>query len=102
MAVHPVTAAGGSLTITLRHISMPVSASIGPPRAVENFYLADVAPAPYPCPMTKNHDLLASGPTVSFEFFPPATDEALRSLVKNLGVLAELGPSFVSVTYGAS
>ena len=51
--------------------------------------------------MTKIHDLLASGPTVSFEFFPPATDEALRSLEKNLDALAELGPSFVSVTYGA-
>ena len=51
--------------------------------------------------MTKIHDLLASGPTVSFEFFPPATDEALRSLEKNLDALAELAPSFVSVTYGA-
>ena len=51
--------------------------------------------------MTKIHDLLASGPTVSFEFFPPATDEALRSLEKNLDALAELRPSFVSVTYGA-
>ena len=51
--------------------------------------------------MTKIHDLLASGPTVSFEFFPPATDEAVRALEKNLEVLAELAPSFVSVTYGA-
>ncbi|MEO5840029.1 MAG: methylenetetrahydrofolate reductase [Acidimicrobiales bacterium] len=51
--------------------------------------------------MTKIHDLLASGPTVSFEFFPPATDDALRALEKNLDALAELRPSFVSVTYGA-
>jgi methylenetetrahydrofolate reductase (NADPH) len=51
--------------------------------------------------MTKIHDLLAGGPTVSFEFFPPATDEAVRTLEKNLEVLAELAPSFVSVTYGA-
>jgi methylenetetrahydrofolate reductase (NADPH) len=51
--------------------------------------------------MTKIRDLLAGGPTVSFEFFPPATDEALRSLEKNLDALAELHPSFVSVTYGA-
>ena len=51
--------------------------------------------------MTKIHDLLASGPTISFEFFPPATDEALRALEKNLDALAELQPSFVSVTYGA-
>ena len=51
--------------------------------------------------MTKIHDLLASGPTISFEFFPPATDEALRALEKNLDALAELHPSFVSVTYGA-
>jgi methylenetetrahydrofolate reductase (NADPH) len=46
-------------------------------------------------------DLLAEGPTYSFEFFPPKTDEAARALEKTLGELEPLQPSFVSVTYGA-
>jgi methylenetetrahydrofolate reductase (NADPH) len=46
-------------------------------------------------------DLLAGGPTFSFEFFPPKSDEAERTLEKTLGELEPLGPSFVSVTYGA-
>ncbi|HEY3282930.1 MAG TPA: methylenetetrahydrofolate reductase [NAD(P)H] [Armatimonadota bacterium] len=40
-------------------------------------------------------------PVFSFEFFPPKTDEALAGLYRTLGELAELKPSFVSVTYGA-
>lgn len=51
--------------------------------------------------MTKIRDLLAEGRTFSFEFFPPKTDEAARSLEKTLGELEPLNPSFVSVTYGA-
>jgi methylenetetrahydrofolate reductase (NADPH) len=51
--------------------------------------------------MTRISDLLAAGPTLSFEFFPPKTDEAARSLEKVVAELAELDPSFVSVTYGA-
>lgn len=46
-------------------------------------------------------ELLAAGPTLSFEFFPPKTDEAERQLEKTIGELAPLAPSFVSVTYGA-
>jgi methylenetetrahydrofolate reductase (NADPH) len=46
-------------------------------------------------------DLLANGPTLSFEFFPPKTDEAERQLEKTIHELAPLRPSFVSVTYGA-
>ena len=46
-------------------------------------------------------DLLDAGPTLSFEFFPPKTDEAERQLEKALHELRPLGPSFVSVTYGA-
>ena len=46
-------------------------------------------------------DLLAAGPTLSFEFFPPKTDEAERQLEKAIGELLPLEPSFVSVTYGA-
>lgn len=44
---------------------------------------------------------LAAGPTLSFEFFPPKNDEAERKLEKTISELAPLGPSFVSVTYGA-
>ena len=51
--------------------------------------------------VTKIVDLLADGPTVSFEFFPPKTDAAMRALDEALGELSLLEPSFVSVTYGA-
>jgi methylenetetrahydrofolate reductase (NADPH) len=51
--------------------------------------------------MARIADLLARGRTLSFEFFPPKTDEALRSLEKTLHELEPLQPSFVSVTYGA-
>ena len=38
---------------------------------------------------------------VSFEFFPPKTEEAEVTLWNSIRRLAPLGPSFVSVTYGA-
>ena len=51
--------------------------------------------------MTRIADLLAAGPTLSFELFPPKTDDAERLLAQAVVELAELRPSFVSVTYGA-
>jgi methylenetetrahydrofolate reductase (NADPH) len=51
--------------------------------------------------MPKIRDLLAAGPTFSFEFFPPKTDEAQVTLERTLTELEPLRPSFVSVTYGA-
>jgi methylenetetrahydrofolate reductase (NADPH) len=51
--------------------------------------------------MTQIRERLAAGPTLSFEFFPPKTDEAARSLEKTLHELSPLRPAFVSVTYGA-
>ena len=42
-----------------------------------------------------------SRPRVSFEFFPPKSDEAEASLWKAVTRLAPLAPEFVSVTYGA-
>jgi methylenetetrahydrofolate reductase (NADPH) len=38
---------------------------------------------------------------VSFEFFPPRTDEMERTLWEAVNRLAPLAPNFVSVTYGA-
>ena len=38
---------------------------------------------------------------VSFEFFPPRTEEMERTLWRSILRLAPLGPKFVSVTYGA-
>ena len=47
-------------------------------------------------------ELLDRGrPTFSFEFFPPKSDEAARQLEQTISELRPLGPSFVSVTYGA-
>jgi methylenetetrahydrofolate reductase (NADPH) len=51
--------------------------------------------------MTTIADLLSAGPTRSFEFFPPRTDEAERRFRAALEDLATLRPSFASVTYGA-
>jgi len=40
-------------------------------------------------------------PNISFEFFPPKTEEMERSLWETITRLAPLAPNFVSVTYGA-
>ena len=40
-------------------------------------------------------------PVFSFEFFPPKTDEARRTLEGTLEVLKDDRPDDVSVTYGA-
>jgi methylenetetrahydrofolate reductase (NADH) len=44
-------------------------------------------------------DMLAQGPTYSFEFFPPKNDAEQMTLVRTLRDLEPLSPSFVSVTY---
>jgi methylenetetrahydrofolate reductase (NADPH) len=41
-------------------------------------------------------------PTISFEFFPPKTDDAEQALLRDVvPALGRLGPAFTSVTYGA-
>src|SRR6185436_12052304 len=40
-------------------------------------------------------------PAISFEFFPPKTEEMERNLWETINRLAPLDPKFVSVTYGA-
>src|SRR3954467_13080271 len=43
----------------------------------------------------------AKRPAISFEFFPPKTEEMEKSLWETIKRLAPLAPNFVSVTYGA-
>ena len=40
-------------------------------------------------------------PVISFEFFPPKTDQGMRSLFRTVKSLKALQPGFISVTYGA-
>ena len=40
-------------------------------------------------------------PSFSFEFFPPKSEEGERNLTAALDELSDMGPTFVSVTYGA-
>jgi methylenetetrahydrofolate reductase (NADPH) len=51
--------------------------------------------------MPKIHEILTRGLSISFEFFPPRTDEAQATLEQTLLELEVLRPSCVSVTYGA-
>jgi methylenetetrahydrofolate reductase (NADPH) len=47
-------------------------------------------------------ELLGQGrPTISFEFFPPKTEEGFAALYRTIDELHPLNPSYVSVTYGA-
>lgn len=47
-------------------------------------------------------DILSRDATsISFEFFPPRSDSAVKALEERLGDFEALAPSFVSVTYGA-
>ena len=48
------------------------------------------------------NDIIAEdGPTLSFEFFPPKSEEASDNLLKTIKELESLNPSYVSITYGA-
>jgi methylenetetrahydrofolate reductase (NADPH) len=49
--------------------------------------------------MPKVAEILARGPSFSFEFFPPQTPEGERYLQEALEELEPLAPSYVSVTY---
>ncbi|MGN6687811.1 MAG: methylenetetrahydrofolate reductase [NAD(P)H] [Actinomycetales bacterium] len=59
-------------------------------------------PSTMPGGATTIRELLAGGErSFSFELFPPKTDEGERTLWRALRELERLGPTFVSVTYGA-
>lgn len=51
--------------------------------------------------MTRIDDLLAKGPTWSFEFFPPKSPDGATAFDVAVAELSTLEPSYVSVTYGA-
>ena len=51
-------------------------------------------------PASDGHRALKS-PAISFEFFPPKTEEMEHNLWETIKRLAPLAPGFVSVTYGA-
>jgi methylenetetrahydrofolate reductase (NADPH) len=57
--------------------------------------MAEVTP-----PISDAHHTPKS-PAISFEFFPPKTEEMERNLWETIKRLAPLAPTFVSVTYGA-
>lgn len=42
-----------------------------------------------------------TAPVISFEVFPPTTEQSLDQLYRRLPRLADLKPSFITVTYGA-
>ena len=51
----------------------------------------------------KIRDIFAEGkPTLSFEVFPPKTQDAFASVEKAAEEIARLHPAFMSVTYGAA
>lgn len=43
----------------------------------------------------------SNSPTISFEFFPPKTDEGVTKLFDAIAELKDISPDFVYVTYGA-
>jgi methylenetetrahydrofolate reductase (NADPH) len=45
--------------------------------------------------------LLEKGRSISFEFFPPKTEEGYKDFFANIKQLKKVEPDFVSVTYGA-
>ena len=51
--------------------------------------------------MTRITELLATGPTLSFEFSAPRDPEGTARLKRTLSLLGPLRPAFMSVTYGA-
>jgi methylenetetrahydrofolate reductase (NADPH) len=52
-------------------------------------------------PPTPDGQRVPKSPAISFEFFPPKTEEMEKSLWETIKRLAPLTPNFVSVTYGA-
>ena len=58
-------------------------------------------PLKYNDPMHMSDVIKRDTTTFSFEFFPPSTDKSWEKLEETIDELTKLGPSFVSVTYGA-
>ncbi|MBR3645721.1 MAG: methylenetetrahydrofolate reductase [Lachnospiraceae bacterium] len=49
----------------------------------------------------KISDICNKKKSLSFEIFPPKKDDELKNIDETLGVLCELNPDFISVTFGA-
>jgi methylenetetrahydrofolate reductase (NADPH) len=62
---------------------------------------ASGAPGAAPAPPRASRFQHRQRVRVSFEFFPPKTEEMEKTLWESIARLAPLAPSFVSVTYGA-
>jgi methylenetetrahydrofolate reductase (NADPH) len=97
LADRPATSHGG--------VARP---SVQPSR--REFTRPDRARPPYPEGMASERpalhetlrELIGTGrPSISFEFFPPKTDQAEAVLWEAIRRLEPLNPTFVSVTYGA-
>jgi methylenetetrahydrofolate reductase (NADH) len=65
------------------------------------FAMPPILPAGRPASFPPIGELLRAGPTFSFEFFPPKSEEGERQLWQAIRELERLRPSFVSITYGA-
>jgi len=63
--------------------------------------LTDAINAPIFNTMHISKILNSNNPALSFEFFPPKTDDASDTLFKTIHELKPLDPAYVSVTYGA-
>ncbi|MFG1344198.1 methylenetetrahydrofolate reductase [NAD(P)H] [Xanthobacter autotrophicus DSM 431] len=57
--------------------------------------------SPTPAPLRASRETDRKPVSVSFEFFPPKTEEMEKTLWASIARLAPLSPAFVSVTYGA-
>jgi methylenetetrahydrofolate reductase (NADPH) len=47
------------------------------------------------------HFTVGGKPIISFELFPPKTEQGMATLLRTLPELVELGPDYITVTYGA-
>src|SRR5262249_47377202 len=84
----------------LRHrvspiLGVPTMTPLGAETCGDNVVMTNVPPT------ASNGPHAPRRPNISFEFFPPKTEEMEKNLWETINRLAPLSPNFVSVTYGA-